>query len=149
MDDRRHLSLVVLDEGQLRTVELDEEVRFRCRIDVECTLDGVLTLGLADQLVAFSPDRDFPSLGKRVLGRKFVLADDSIKKFGVELGETTGDQRYTLVELECLGSCGTAPVALVNEVLHENLTPAKLEEVVEKLPEEPEQYRDPTVTWEG
>src|ERR1700712_3471598 len=44
-------------------------------------------------------------------------------KLGVEVGETTKDGRFTLVELECLGSCGTAPAALVNEVLHENLTP--------------------------
>src|SRR5580658_3085001 len=42
-------------------------------------------------------------------------------KLGVELGETTADGRYTLIELECLGACGTAPVMLVNDVLHENL----------------------------
>src|SRR5438094_2688063 len=37
---------------------------------------------------------------------------------GVEMGETTEDGKFTLVELECLGSCGTAPVMLINEVLH-------------------------------
>src|SRR6266498_1040789 len=56
------------------------------------------------------------------------LTERMSRKLRVELGETTSDQRYTLVELECLGACGTAPVALVNEVLHENLTAAKLEE---------------------
>src|SRR4029079_11873268 len=44
------------------------------------------------------------------------------QKLGVEVGETSADGRFTLVELECLGACGTAPVALVNEALYENLT---------------------------
>src|SRR3954471_12274427 len=51
------------------------------------------------------------------------------EKLGLEIGETTADGRFTLIELECLGSCGTAPAALLNEVLHENLTPAKLDAV--------------------
>src|SRR3954462_11074401 len=42
------------------------------------------------------------------------------KKLNLEIGETPEDGGITLVELECLGECGTAPVALVNEVLHEN-----------------------------
>jgi len=70
------------------------------------------------------------------------------EKQGLEIGETTADGRFTLVELECLGSCGTAPVALLNEVLHENLTPAKLDEVLEKLPDDPASYKDPSTTWE-
>src|SRR2546423_54131 len=70
------------------------------------------------------------------------------KKLGIEIGETTSDGRFTLVELECLGACGTAPVALVNEVLHENLTPAKLDDVLNKLPADPADYKDPTVTWD-
>src|SRR3954466_4330135 len=68
-------------------------------------------------------------------------------KLGVDVGETTDDGRFTLVELECLGACGTAPVALINEVLYENLSSQKLEEVVEKLPAEPADYRDPTIDW--
>jgi NADH-quinone oxidoreductase subunit E len=70
------------------------------------------------------------------------------QKLGVEVGETTPDGRYTLVELECLGACGTAPVALVNEALYEQLTPAKLEEVVSKLPDDPHDFKDPTIDWE-
>lgn len=67
---------------------------------------------------------------------------------GVEVGETTPDGRYTLVELECLGACGTAPVALVNEALYEQLTPQKLDDVVSKLPEDPHDFKDPTIDWE-
>jgi NADH-quinone oxidoreductase E subunit len=70
-------------------------------------------------------------------------------KFNLEIGETTPDGRFTLVELECLGACGTAPVALANEVLHEELTPQKLMKIIESLPEDPRDYADPTVTWNG
>ena len=56
------------------------------------------------------------------------------EKLGVEVGETTADGRFTLVELECLGACGTAPVALVNEALYEELTPEKLDALLESMP---------------
>src|SRR3954469_9807046 len=52
-------------------------------------------------------------------------------RLGIDLGETTPDGRFTLVELECLGACGTAPVALVNDVLHEELTVEKLDNVID------------------
>lgn len=70
------------------------------------------------------------------------------KKLGIEVGETTADGRFTLVELECLGACGTAPVALVNETLHEELTVEKLDKIISALPADPHDYRDPTITWE-
>lgn len=41
---------------------------------------------------------------------------------GIDVGETTDDGRFTLIEVECLGSCGTAPAALIDEKLHENVT---------------------------
>ena len=70
------------------------------------------------------------------------------EKLGVEVGETTPDGRFTLVELECLGACGTAPVALVNEALYEELTPDKLDEVVSNLPDDPHDFKDPTIDWD-
>lgn len=51
------------------------------------------------------------------------ITDACKRRLGVELGETTDDDRFTLIEIECLGSCGTAPVALIDHSLHENLTP--------------------------
>src|SRR5438552_1849455 len=39
-----------------------------------------------------------------------------------EMGETTEERRYTVVELECLRACGTAPGALINDGLLENLS---------------------------
>lgn len=76
------------------------------------------------------------------------LTDHLRRKLGVEPGETTADGRFTLIEMECLGSCGTAPVALCNEVLHEELTPEKLDRLIAELPEDPAEYKDPSVTWE-
>jgi len=87
------------------------------------------------------------SLSCEICGSK-ELTERMMAKLNLELGETTPDQRCTLVELECLGSCGTAPVALVNEALHENLTADKLEDIVRKLPQDPGDYRDPSITWD-
>lgn len=70
------------------------------------------------------------------------------EKLRVELGETTPDGQFTLVELECLGACGTAPVALVNEVLHEELTPEKLQKIIDQLPKDPHDYKDEFITWQ-
>lgn len=70
------------------------------------------------------------------------------KKLGIEVGDTTPDGRFTLIELECLGACGTAPVMLINEVLHEELTTEKLDKVLADLPEDPHEYTDPVVDWE-
>ena len=47
-------------------------------------------------------------------------------RLGIEPHETTDDGKFTLLALECLGSCDTAPVALFNEKLHENLTIEKV-----------------------
>jgi NADH-quinone oxidoreductase E subunit len=76
------------------------------------------------------------------------LTEHLRQKFGIEEGETTADGKFTLVELECLGSCGTAPVVLVNDVLHEDVTVENLDKVLDKLPENPADYHDPTVTWD-
>jgi NADH-quinone oxidoreductase subunit E len=86
------------------------------------------------------------SLSCEVCGSKDLISGLK-QKLGIEVGQTTPDGRFTLVEVECLGSCGTAPVALVNDVLHENLTPQKLDGTVSALPEDPHDYKDPTVTW--
>ncbi len=52
-------------------------------------------------------------------------------KLGVENGGTTADGRVTLREVECLGSCGTAPAMLVDEdVMHERLDIQKVEQIV-------------------
>ncbi|MGP1273106.1 MAG: NADH-quinone oxidoreductase subunit NuoE [Phycisphaerales bacterium] len=53
-------------------------------------------------------------------------------KLGIDVGETTDDEQFTLIELECLGSCGTAPVALIDETLHENLRPEDMGRLIDE-----------------
>ncbi|MHB8420009.1 MAG: NADH-quinone oxidoreductase subunit NuoE family protein [Myxococcales bacterium] len=55
------------------------------------------------------------------------------KKLGLSLGESSADGRFTLREVECLASCGTAPVLQINEDFHERLTPGKLEALLGTL----------------
>ncbi len=54
-------------------------------------------------------------------------------KLGVAPGQTTADGRFTLSTVECLGSCGTAPVVMVNEAYHENMSPQRLDALIEGL----------------
>lgn len=54
-------------------------------------------------------------------------------KLGIKVGETTADKRFTLTEVECLASCGTAPMMAVNEDYVEDLTPKKLDEIIAKF----------------
>ncbi|MFM7122556.1 MAG: NADH-quinone oxidoreductase subunit NuoE [Fluviibacter sp.] len=55
-------------------------------------------------------------------------------RLGIKLGETTADGRFTLVESECQGACGDAPVALVNNhSMKSFLTPDKLDQLLEEL----------------
>lgn len=54
-------------------------------------------------------------------------------KLGIRSGQTTPDGRFTLSTVECLGSCGTAPVVMVNDAYHENVDAAKLDALLERL----------------
>jgi len=55
------------------------------------------------------------------------------KKLGINLGETTPDGRFTLSEVECLASCGTAPVMQINDDYCENLSEEKIDKIFENL----------------
>jgi NADH-quinone oxidoreductase subunit E len=55
------------------------------------------------------------------------------KKLEIKCGETTKDKKFTIHEEECLGSCGTAPMLMLNDDYHENLDLKKLEELLEGL----------------
>jgi NADH-quinone oxidoreductase subunit E len=52
------------------------------------------------------------------------------KKLELANGQTTRDGRITLREVECLGSCGTAPAMLVDEEMHERITIQKVDQIV-------------------
>jgi len=55
------------------------------------------------------------------------------QRLGIESGQTTQDGRFTLTEVECLASCGTAPMMQVNDDYYENLTEEKVDEVLHSL----------------
>ena len=55
------------------------------------------------------------------------------KKLGIECGQTTPDGRFTLSEVECLASCGTAPMMQVNDEYYENLTEEKINALLDVL----------------
>jgi len=61
------------------------------------------------------------------------------QELGIRVGETTEDRMFTLSRVECLGSCGTAPVLQVNEEYHENMTPEKLTALLKELRSQAEQ----------
>ncbi len=55
------------------------------------------------------------------------------EKLGVEVGETTSDGMFYLSTVECLGSCGTAPVIMVEEKYYESVTKEKIDEMLKSL----------------
>jgi NADH-quinone oxidoreductase subunit E len=61
------------------------------------------------------------------------LLDHVCSRLGVAPGETTPDGRYTVSTVECLGSCGTAPVVVVGETYHENMSTEKIDGLLGQL----------------
>ena len=55
------------------------------------------------------------------------------EKLAIENMESTEDHKFSLEEVECMGSCGTAPMLAVNEDYFENLTKEKVEEIINSL----------------
>ena len=83
---------------------------------------------------------------RQPVGEKVVLVCDSVscwlmdgdrvckaikQHLGCEYGETTSDDKYTLLPVTCLGDCDHAPAIMVGDALHHDLTP---ENVIEALP---------------
>ena len=54
-------------------------------------------------------------------------------RLSLNYGETTPDGKFTLSAVECLASCGTAPMMQINKTYYENLTPEKVDEILESL----------------
>lgn len=55
------------------------------------------------------------------------------ERLGVTLGETTPDGRFTLKEAECLAACAGAPMFHIGDKYYENLTPQKIDEILDSL----------------
>lgn len=84
---------------------------------------------------------------RKPVGRHVILLCDSVScwimgyerireelrgKLTVQPGETTPDNRFTLLPIVCLGACDHAPVMMVDSDLHRDLTPQNLEGILDK-----------------
>ncbi|MDH5547811.1 MAG: NAD(P)H-dependent oxidoreductase subunit E [Gammaproteobacteria bacterium] len=54
-------------------------------------------------------------------------------RLGIGLGEMRNDGRYSIKEVECLGACGGAPMFQIDKTYYENLTPEKVDEILDAL----------------
>jgi NADH-quinone oxidoreductase subunit E len=61
------------------------------------------------------------------------LVEHVEKKLDIKCGETTRDRKFTLMEEECLGACGTAPAMMLNDDYHENLDIKAMDRLLESL----------------
>ena len=99
--------------------------------DIEALVDylGVPRIQIEDVLSFYTQFRRQPigrwhlqvcrNVSCSMRGAERVL-DRLSQRLGIRPGQTTADGRITLSTVECLGSCGTAPVVIVNETYHEN-----------------------------
>jgi NADH-quinone oxidoreductase subunit E len=84
---------------------------------------------------------------RQPVGRHVILVCDSIscwvmgyenirdyltKKLGILYGQTTPDGRFTLLPNVCLGTCDRAPALMIGNDLYQDLTPEKLDEILDK-----------------
>lgn len=86
-------------------------------------------------------------LFRRPVGRHIILVCDSIscwvmgyenvrdhlmKKLSIKYGETTPDDRFTLLPNCCLGTCDTAPAMMIDNDLYQNIKPEQLDDILKK-----------------
>ena len=67
-----------------------------------------------------------------LLGSDRIIAH-LCRRLGVDPGQTTADGRFTVSTVECLAACGGAPVVMINQTCHENVTAEKLDALLETL----------------
>ncbi len=68
-----------------------------------------------------------------MVNNAYDIYEHLCERLSVNPGQTTRDGLYTVAEVECLGSCGTAPVVQVNNDYHENMNVPKMDELLGKL----------------
>jgi len=86
-------------------------------------------------------------LFRQPVGRHVILLCDSVscwivgyrriyealrERLGIDFGETTDDDRFTLLPMACLGACDHAPVLMIDEDTHRDVTPDGLETILER-----------------
>tara|TARA_B100001559_G_C16351090_1_gene552703 strand:+ start:31 stop:645 length:615 start_codon:yes stop_codon:yes gene_type:complete len=61
------------------------------------------------------------------------ILDVCKKRLNIDVGDTTGDKKFTLLEVECLGACVNAPVAWIGDDYFEDLTPESMDTIIDQL----------------
>jgi NADH-quinone oxidoreductase subunit E len=84
---------------------------------------------------------------RKPVGRHVVLVCDSVscwimgydrvrthlhERLGIDYGQTTSDNRFTMLPIVCLGCCDHAPAMMVDRNLHSDLNPQKIDAALEK-----------------
>lgn len=84
---------------------------------------------------------------RKPVGRHVILLCDSVscwvmgyenilrhlqQRLGINYGETTTDNKFTLLPVPCLGTCDHAPAMMIGKDLHQDLTPDKIDKILEQ-----------------
>lgn len=72
------------------------------------------------------------TLSCRIMGEP-EITEHICNRLGIHAGETTEDGKFTVSRVECLGSCGTAPMMQIGFDYHEDLTVEKVDEILDSL----------------
>jgi NADH-quinone oxidoreductase E subunit len=72
------------------------------------------------------------TLSCKIMGEP-AITEHVCRKLGIRPGETTPDGNFTVSLVECLGSCGTAPMFQIGFDYYENLTPERVDEILSGL----------------
>ena len=62
----------------------------------------------------------------------FKKFEDEIEKLKININETTEDKLFTFEEVSCLGACGIAPVVMIDEDVHGEISPDKLNDILDE-----------------
>lgn len=135
--ERRSASIAALRAAQYQMGWLSPEVVEEVGAELDLDPNGLY------QLVTFYDMFYDHPVGSFVLGvcnnlSCYLRGADSIfeylqAKLGIRPDQTTPDGLFTLRTVECLAACGNAPAMMVNEDYYENLTTAKVDEILEEL----------------
>ena len=72
------------------------------------------------------------TLSCKIMGEP-EITEHVCHKLGIHAGETTPDGKFTVSRVECLGSCGTAPMMQIGFDYHEDLTVEKVDKLLDSL----------------
>jgi len=122
--------------------------RYRRWISDEAIRDVAPLVGMSpeelDSVATF-----YSFIFRRPVGRHVIFVCDSLTcyimgqetiqehlsgKLGISTGETTADDRFTLLPISCIGMCDHAPAMMIDDDLYGDLDSAKVDEILEKYP---------------